>query len=390
VFEQISGQEQAKAYFARALERGLSHAYLLAGQPGLGKADFARDLGAALVAGCEGYGDCSSCAQGCSDERRQQARAQREQARQGLHPDLNIIEREGELIRLDQIDRLVAELALKPFAAERRVWLILEADKLNSQAANKLHKSLEEPPPYVYFVLVSDDQQRVLPTIVSRCQVIEFAPLSDEEVEQYVEQSFGLSGDRAAACARLAHGSVERAARLCRDEGGSQESRRSRYLRLAASIAAGDRDAEWSFLEAIEADKQAAEAEIEERVAKRVSELERSVADQKDLERLSLRLRDEAKRRDKVRALRQASLEAIDYLISWLRDLWVTACGVPQAVWNQDRRDELAAGSVARPERYADLLELVVATRKDLSLNIDSRLAMQAMFTRFQEVTTRA
>ena len=389
MFEQIAGQEHAKIYFARALERGLSHAYLLVGEPGLGKARFARDLGAAIVAGCDGYGDCESCAQPCADESRALVLADLDRARRGLHPDLSVIEREGELIRLDQVDRLVSELALKPFAAARRSWVILEADKLTGEAANKLLKSLEEPPAHVYFVLVSSAPQRVLPTIVSRCQVIEFAPLPDQQIELFVQQHFGLTGDQAAACARLARGSVERATRLCEDETGAQQARRSNYLRLAACIANADRAAEWSFLEAVAADEQAVEAEVEALVAERLVELERSVADKKEFDRLAKRLRDEAKRRDQARAMRLVSLDAVDYLISWLRDLWVVACGVPQATWNLDRRAELNAGAAARPECYARLLELALAARKDLYLNVDRRLALQAMFSRFEEVDTR-
>ena len=63
---------------------------------------------------------------------------------------------------------------------------------------------------------------------------------------------------------------------------------------------------------------------------------------------------------------------------------------MPQAIWNQDRRAELSAGAAARPECYARLLELALAARKDLSLNVDRRLALQAMFSRFQEVDARA
>ncbi len=390
MFDLVAGQDHAKAYFARALARGLSHAYLLTGEPGLGKDDFARELGAAIVAGCEGNGDCEPCEAPCDDARRAEVQAVLDRVRRGLHPDFSVVEREGEVIRLDQIDRLVAELALKPFTAERRVWVILEADRLTVEAANKLLKSLEEPPAFVYFLLVTSALERVLPTIVSRCQTVEFAPLADEQVEAFVRDRFGLAGDEAAACARLARGSVERAARLAEDGRDPTQSRRARYLRLAARIAAGERDAEWSFLDAIATDEQGVEEAIDERVEERVAELARTIPDAREVERLGKRLRDEAKRRDKARAARLVALDAVDHLISWFRDLWVSACGAPETVWNQDRHDELARAAIARPERYARLLELVVATRKDLFLNVDRRLALQAMFARFQEVETRA
>jgi DNA polymerase III subunit delta' len=391
VFDVVAGQQHAKTYFARALERGgLSHAYLLAGEPGLGKAVFARELAAAIVSGCEGHGDCEPCPRPCADAQREARLLSLDRARRGLHPDLAVIEREGELIRIDQVERLVAELALKPFSAERRAWVILEADKLTGEAANKLLKSLEEPPAHVFFILVSGAPERVLPTIVSRCQTIAFTPLPDAEVELFVRERYTLNDEQAAACARLARGSAERAARLAEDERGETQSRRARYLRLAARIAAADRSAEWSFIEAVAADELAIEAEIDAAVEIRVAELERAVADKREFERLAKRLRDEAKRRDKARAARLSSLDAVDHLMSWLRDLWVSACGAPQTAWNQDHLAELSAASVARPERYARLLELAAETRKDMYLNIDRRLALQAMFSRFQEVDHRA
>ena len=164
VFEAVPGQAPAKALFARALAGdALSHAYLLAGPEGLGKVEFAREVGVALVTPCGGCGACDAC----------------DRARRGAHPDLRVIEREGERIRLDQVEPLVAELALKPFAAERRVWVLPEVEQLMPEAANKLLKSIEEPPAHVHFILVTDRLERVLPTIVSRCQLVEFRPLSD-------------------------------------------------------------------------------------------------------------------------------------------------------------------------------------------------------------------
>ena len=89
MFESVPGQAQAKAFFSRALRDGtLSHAYLLAGPEGLAKTAFARELGAVLVSGC---GDCGSCPE-C------------ERARRGVHPDLHVLEREGDVWRIEQVE----------------------------------------------------------------------------------------------------------------------------------------------------------------------------------------------------------------------------------------------------------------------------------------------
>lgn len=367
MFESIPGQELAKAYFAAAFPESLSHAYLLVGQEGLGKTQFALELGAAIVSACGGCGHCDEC----------------ERARRGLHPDLTVVEREGELIRIDQVERLVAELSLKPFLAERRVWVIPEAEKLGREAANKLLKSLEEPPAHVYFLLVSDEPERVLPTISSRCQVVEFRPVSDAVVAAYLGERCGLGEAEAAALARLARGSVERAVRLADDARGAQ--RRARFTKLAAAIAARDRDAAHAFVEEVSAGEQAAAEQVATAVAAQTEELERTISDAQERAWRVKRIEERGKR-DKARVTRLVALDALDYLAAWLRDALVMSYGGEAAVWNVDRRDELEQARLARPDLYERMLEITQATRKNVLLNVDRKLALQAMFARFEEV----
>ena len=85
-----------------------------------------------------------------------------------------------------------------------------------------------------------------------------------------------------------------------------------------------------------------------------------------------------------------AAQDALDLLVSWVRDLWVVACGASDVLWNSDHRDALVEAVVATPEHYARLLGVAARTRKDLYLNIDQKLALQAMFARFEEVSTSA
>jgi len=240
VFDDVPGQEKVKEMFARALrERTLSHAYLLSGPEGLAKTAFARELAVALVSACGGCGACPEC----------------ERARRGIHPDLHVVEREGDLIRFEQVGPVIADLSLKPFAAGRRVWVIPEVEYLHPAAANKLLKSIEEPPDYVYFLLVTDRLERVLPTIVSRCQQVEFRPLSDEQVATYLRERYGLGGAEAAALARLSGGAVERAQRLADDARGP--GRRAKFLKQVALLLAGVRgdkaaDAQRAFINVLE------------------------------------------------------------------------------------------------------------------------------------------
>ena len=379
MFEVVPGQAPAKALFARALAGDtLSHAYLLAGPAGLAKVEFAREVGVALVAPCGGCGACDAC----------------DRARRGAHPDLRVIEREGEQIRLEQVTPIVADLALKPFSAERRVWVLPEAEQLTPPAANKLLKSIEEPPAHVHFILVTDRLERVLPTIVSRCQVVEFRPLSDVEVEEYLRDAHGVGGEEGRALARLARGSVERAARLAADALGARL--REEYLAHVARLAGRPAEGEATksspaamFLAVLDRRLDAIGDETREALAHRVAEVEALFADDKDRAWHCKRAEAFAKR-ERDRLAREAATDALELVVAWLRDLWVVACGAEAAILNSDHATDLVADAVARPEFYSRLLGAAATTRKDLYLNVDRKLALQAMFARFEEVARSA
>jgi DNA polymerase III subunit delta' len=377
VFDVVPGQAQAKAFFSRVLrDDSLSHAYLLAGPEGLAKTAFARELGAALVSGCGNCGACPEC----------------ERALAGVHPDLHVLEREGDVYRVEQIQPVVADLSLKPFSAAHRVWVIPEVEYLNPQSANKLLKSIEEPPSYVVFLLVTDRLERVLPTIVSRCQVVEFRPLSDTEVTAYLVETRGVEPSAAEALARLSLGSVEKAARFADDAAGP--GRREEYLRYAAGIVAGARpqdgpDPAGAFLGLLARQQTEIAAQVDDDLARRVAELGRQFQDKKDLKWYTEQAEARAKR-EAARRGRLAAQDALDLLVSWLRDLWVVASGADDVLWNSDHRDALAGAVAATPQHYSRLLGVVAKTRKDLYLNIDQKLALQAMFARFEEVSPSA
>ena len=377
MFAGIPGQAQPKAFFARAIRDGsLSHAYLLSGPEGLAKTEFARELGVALVAPCGGCGDCPEC----------------ERARSGAHPDLHLVEREGDLIRIDQIEPVVSDLSLKPFSAARRVWVIPEVEYLHPAAANKLLKSIEEPPSYVVFILVTDRLERVLPTIVSRCQVVEFRPLSDTEVGAYLVERLHAEPAAAEALARLSLGSIERAARLAEDAAGPR--RRDEFLRYVAALVAGSRPSGGpepgaAFIGVLERQQAEIAAALAEDLTRRLAGLERQFQDKRDLDWYVKQAEGRAKR-EEARRRRLAAQDALDLLVSWVRDLWVVASGASDVLWNSDHRDALVEAVVATPEHYARLLGVSAKTRKDLYLNIDQKLALQAMFARFEEVSTSA
>ena len=382
MFDLVPGQRHVKELFARALrDDAFSHAYLFTGPEGLGKTAFARELAVALVASCDGCGACPEC----------------ERARRGVHPDLHVVEREGPQILLEHVRPIIADLALRPFAASRRVWIIPEVEHLNDAAANKLLKSIEEPPAYVVFLLVTDRLERVIPTILSRCQLVEFHPLSDVEVEGHLRERYALEGAEAQALARLSHGAVERADRLAEDvlgrDGAPAPRRRGQYLQYAAGAVAPRRGEDDGgpaarFVGEFGREVKDIDERIRARLERTLGELALQFQDKRDLKWHQDNAEKYAKR-EQNRLRRVAAQDAVDVLASWVRDLWVVACGASDVLWNCDRADELVAAAVAAPDHYARLLAVIARTRKDLYLNVDQKLALQALFARFEEVAAR-
>src|SRR3954470_24310832 len=169
-----------------------SHAYLFHGPAGAGKRAVAREFAAELLAG----DDPSARARVLS----------------GAHPDLTWATPSGAAEMLvGDIEPVVAAASHTPFEAARRVFVIEAADRLIEAAANKMLKTLEEPPEFAHLVLLTDRPANVLPTIASRCLHVRFDAPSSEELAGRLR---GIDPATALACARLSLGDGERAERL--------------------------------------------------------------------------------------------------------------------------------------------------------------------------------
>jgi DNA polymerase III subunit delta' len=202
----LCGQDKAKRLFAKALcaER-IPHAYLFRGPDGVGKKRFAH--GVAMAINCrrrqnaKACGHCPSCRKYVS----------------GNHPDLVLISPQKGTIRIEQIRSLTKELSYPPFEAAMRVVIIEDIHTMRREAANSLLKTLEEPPVDNLLILTADSSREILATLLSRCQVLPFTPLSKEQTVA-VLLGHGLSGEVATLLAGFAQGSPGRALTLERSE----------------------------------------------------------------------------------------------------------------------------------------------------------------------------
>src|ERR1700743_1955082 len=122
-------------------------------------------------------------------------------------------------MRVSAIEEPVVAAATRtPFESARRVFVIESVETMNDQAANRMLKTLEEPAEFVHLVLLSDRREDVLATIASRCQLVRFDPLPPERIAQGIEE---VQPDVAHACARLALGDGQLAARLASEQGAA-------------------------------------------------------------------------------------------------------------------------------------------------------------------------
>mgnify|MGYP001239103864 CR=1 FL=1 len=183
----------------------IAHAYLFEGMKGTGKRETAIVFSKAIF--CEnlqdGYKPCEACVSCKRIDNRN-------------NPDLHIIEPDGASIKIDQIRYLQQEFSKKAVESEHKVYIVVDADKMTVNAANSLLKFLEEPDGDTIAILITEQIQKILPTILSRCQLISFQPLpKDEIIQQLIEM--GISPDDAPLFAHLTN-NIDEAYALKDDE----------------------------------------------------------------------------------------------------------------------------------------------------------------------------
>ncbi len=251
-FAQIPGQTDIKAKLIRSVgEERVSHAQLFAGKEGCGSMAlalaYARFISCENRSGNDSCGTCKSCVK----------------YEKMIHPDLhfvfpvikgkkatdpvsdNYIEEWREFVKkspyftindwFDSIEvgnaqgmifaseasEIIKKLSLKTFESDFKIMIIWLPEKMHQATSNKLLKMIEEPPDKTLFLLVSEEPDKIIPTILSRCQLVKIPSFSRTDIEKHIIQKFGLTAEKASDIARVSNGNIIRAAELCEYEDSS-------------------------------------------------------------------------------------------------------------------------------------------------------------------------
>ena len=178
-FNNIIGNNKVKDSLVKSLKNNtVLHSYMFIGEQGIGKKLIANQFSKMVL--CENFdeeecGKCKSCIEFES----------------GNNPDFVYIEPDGKVIKIEQIREMQTKVIEKPVNSKKKIYLIDNADLMTKEAQNSLLKTLEEPPEYIVIILIVSNENKILPTIKSRCMRIYFEKIDDEEIKKILIQNCG-------------------------------------------------------------------------------------------------------------------------------------------------------------------------------------------------------
>ncbi len=316
-FKQVRGQEQAIRVIQKDLMRkSMAGTYLFTGPSGIGKKFAALNFAKAINCKKKDTDSCDHCSSCQKIDKLN-------------HPDVQVTKAKGDSIKIEQTREIKRGMEYKVYEGKKKVWILEGAEKLTMEAANSLLKFLEEPHSNVVIVLITHSPEKLPLTIVSRCKIVRFSPLSYQQVEEFLKEKNACSSELISLVSRLAKGRIGEALHLINDEDILRE--REGVLNKLA--------------------KGTVDNEVFE-IAKRWSRLEK----------------------DKLNRF-------LDMILFWFRDVLISKLGTKEFIINKDREKELKRVK----NRYSFLqiyrcIETVEQTQRYLKANVSPLLALEGMW----------
>ena len=365
IFDGIFGQPRVREFLRASIASGrVSHAYLFTGPAGSNKTAAAYAFAQAIL--CKDHG-CRTC----DDCRRIERRK---------HPDVHFYTPEGaQGYLIEQIREIVSGVSLAPIRAKGKVYILDRVDLLGVSAANAFLKTLEEPVEGVTFILLGRTREAVLPTIVSRCQVVPFRHIPAREAAGILSQKTGVTPEQARIAIEACNGSITRAMTFAKS--AERAEFRARIREGLSNLPLSDeRDVLEYAAELIER----AKAPLDNVRTQQSEELAES-AD--FLTKTALKQIELRHKRALSMATRESLNQTTSIIRSWLRDVLMIASGAPDLIVNIDQREVLQrVAQKVTPASIMSALREAYKTDETLSYNVSPETCLDVLLFSIREV----
>ncbi len=321
-FKDIVGQEKAVNILLKSLkEDKVSPSYIFVGSEGVGKkftaVEFAKTINCLNVnnnlEACEICNVCNKINKQCC-------------------PDLKIIEPIKGSIKIEQIRELRREIDLKPFEYRKKIYIIDQAEEMTIEASNCLLKTIEEPPDYAIIILICINTDSILPTIISRCQLIKFRLIDSSKIRKILFNKVNLEESKAELVSKLSQGSIGKAFKLISDK--EYFNRREKLLDYLNKVLPGKYDSNFFI------------------------NIEKILMDINNIE------------------------EMLEIILLWYRDiLIIKELGIKEYIINSDKIEVLKEKSrVYSQEMLIDILDYIEQIKEFMKKNINRRLVSERLY----------
>ncbi|NYB74084.1 DNA polymerase III subunit delta' [Sedimentibacter hydroxybenzoicus DSM 7310] len=321
-FSHIAGQDEIKKTLINSINNNqISHCYIFEGPKGMGKYDLALIFAQALL--CKNKNDipCNKC-QDCLKINSEN------------HPDLHVINIEETTIKREDIDELINSIYKKPYEANKKIYIIKEAQEMTPQAANTFLKTLEEPPKDSVIILLTTNSNLLLTTIVSRCQHIKLKNVSKETIKSHLMDNYDISEEIAELAAFYSKGILNKAINIVSGKDNLLKFREE-IIKLFDKIINSD-------------------SEI-------IYDLENYFEEQKD------------------------NIDSIiEIMMTWVRDIMFIKNNMEELIINKDFK-QLVKTHGESIKNNSNIIENLQQTSENIKSNVNYKLAVDNMLLRIQE-----